>query len=153
MRLFIAPIKKYNLISIMPFLSFSGQPVQKMQTISRIAQGILYIGASVFHFINEEELRIIPSTLPLRRTALYVTGVCELLGGLGLLIPRFQRSASWGLAALLLAIWPANIYHAIVERRSPRAWQKRRVYHLLRQPAQIGLVAWVLWATSTKKSS
>jgi uncharacterized membrane protein len=128
------------------------QLIQKLQTISRITQGFIYMVASVFHFINDVELQIIPPFLPLRRTALYITGVCEFLGGLGLLIPRFQRSASWGLAALLIAIWPANIYHAVIDSRS-KHWSQRRLYHIMRQPMQMVLIAWALWATNVKKDS
>jgi len=69
--------------------------------------------ASSLHFITDVELKIIPPILPLRREALYITGIFELLGGIGLLIPRFQRAAAWGLVALLVAIFPANIYHAV----------------------------------------
>ena len=130
-------------------IQLSGPKVQKLRTASRIVQGLIYIGASFFHFVNDVELQIIPPSWPLRRTALYVTGVCEFLGGLGLLIPRFQRSASWGLAALLIAIWPANIYHAILARRS-RSWKKHRIYHFVRQPLQLILIAWVLWTTNKK---
>jgi uncharacterized membrane protein len=130
-------------------IPLSEQKVQKLRMASCIAQGLIYIGASSFHFVNEVELQIIPPSWPLRRTALYITGVCEFLGGLGLLMPRFRRSASWGLAALLVAIWPANIYHAILDKRS-RSWKKRRVYHFVRQPLQLFLIAWVLWATNEK---
>ncbi|HEY0754786.1 MAG TPA: hypothetical protein VGD98_12560 [Ktedonobacteraceae bacterium] len=125
---------------------------QQSKDISRVIQGVLYIGASVFHFINDAELAIIPPFLPWRRAALYITGVFEFLGGLGLLIPRFQRPASWGLAALLVAIWPANMYHAALDRRS-RRWRKTRLYHILRFPLQIALIVWVLWATEKKDVS
>lgn len=121
--------------------------LQKVREISRIVQGILYMLASIFHFINDKELSVIPPALPARREALVVTGVFELLGGAGLLIPRFRRFSAWGLAALLVAIWPANIYHAIIDRRS-RRWQKSRLYHIFRIPLQVGLIAWVLWAGS-----
>lgn len=127
-------------------LSQHQQTVQRLKTLSRIVQGILYIIASFFHFVTDVELQIIPPFLPLRRAALYITGICELLGGIGLLIPRFQRSAAWGIAALLLAIWPANLYHALREKRSD-VWKRRRVYHLARQPLQVVLIAWVLWST------
>ncbi len=128
------------------FLGLSEQAVKRLKTFSRLLQGMLYMGASLFHFVTDAELQIIPACLPLRRTALYITGACEFLGGMGLLIPRFRRAASWGLAALLLAIWPANIYHAIIEKRSGD-WQKHRFYHLARQPMQMALIVWVLWST------
>jgi len=119
---------------------------QKLKKTSRIMQGILYMFASLPHFVAADiELAIIPPFLPFRRAALYITGVLEFLGGLGLLIPRFRQPASWGLAALLVAIWPANIYHAIADRRAKR-WPKTRVYHIIRQPMQLVLITWALWA-------
>ena len=117
----------------------------KLKTTSRITQGVLYMVASLFHFVTDKELEVIPPFLPWRRAALRITGVFEFLGGLGLLIPRFRRPASWGLAALLVAIWPANIYHAVSDRRSKR-WEKTWIYHILRFPMQIALIAWVLWS-------
>lgn len=123
---------------------------RKLKTTSRIVQGVLYMVASLFHFVNDKELAIIPPFLPWRRAALVITGIFEFLGGLGLLIPRFQRPASWGLAALLVAIWPANIYHAVSDRRSKR-WRKTRLYHILRSPMQVVLIAWALWATSERR--
>jgi len=81
--------------------------------IARVFLALLFMVASSLHFITDVELKIIPPILPLRREALYITGIFELLGGIGLLIPRFQRAAAWGLVALLVAIFPANIYHAV----------------------------------------
>ena len=95
------------------------KPRQTTKNITRTALGLLFIVASTFNFTASEiELKIIPPLLPLRRTALYITGFFELLGGYGLLLPRFKRSASWGLAALLVAIAPANIYHATLYFKS-----------------------------------
>lgn len=123
--------------------------VQQLKTISRIAQGVIYIFASIFHFVTDFEMQIIPTFLPWRRAALYITGIFEFLGGLGLLIPRFQRSSSWGLAALLVAIWPANVYHAVIDK--DKHMPSHRFYHWLRQPMQIVLILWVLWSTSQPK--
>lgn len=58
------------------------------KTIARFAMGILFVLASTMHFTaSEAELKIIPPFLPLRREALYITGVLEFLGGVGLLDP------------------------------------------------------------------
>ena len=120
----------------------------KPKQIARIALGIFFIGASIPHFTAPDtELQIIPRSLPLRRTALYISGVFELLGGIGVLIPRFQRAAGWGLAALLVAIFPANIYHAVRDIQTGR-FAKTRIYHLLRAPFQGLFIWWALWSTS-----
>ena len=93
--------------------AFNVNPLQSTKNIARILLGLLFIAASSLHFISDAELQIIPPFLPWRRTALYITGIAELIGGVGLLIPRFKRLAAWGLVALLIAIFPANIYHAV----------------------------------------
>ena len=48
----------------------------------------------------------------------YISGFFEIAGGIGVLIPRFRKIAGWGLVALLIAVYPANIYMAI----SPEAF-------------------------------
>ncbi len=121
---------------------------RKPKDIARVALGVLFIGASLPHFIAADtELQIIPSSLPLRRTALYISGIFELLGGIGVLVPRFQRAAGWGLAALLVAIFPANIYHALRDIQTGR-FAKTRIYHLLRMPFQGLFIWWALWSTN-----
>ena len=126
-------------------------PMQRLWQGSLNVQASLYIVASFFHFINDKQLAAIPPFLPWRRTALYITGVLEFLGGVGLLIPRLRRPASWGLAALLVSIWPANLYHTFRDSHSAR-WQKMRLYHILRAPLQVGLIFWVLWVGQKKST-
>ena len=121
---------------------------RKPKDIARVTLGIFFIGASLPHFFAaDQELQVIPPSLPLRRTALYLSGAFELLGGIGVLIPRFQRPAGWGLAALLVTIFPANIYHAIHDIQTGRI-AKTRIYHLLRPPFQGLFIWWALWATN-----
>ncbi|WP_162005620.1 DoxX family protein [Dictyobacter vulcani] len=104
--------------------------------------------ASTFHFTaSETQLKIIPPFLPFRRAALYITGALELLGGYGMLLPRFQRQASQGLAALLVAIVPANIYHAYVYFKHSKP-SKARYYHYSRMPIQVLLILLTLWSGS-----
>ena len=118
---------------------------------ARIVLGILFILASTFHFTAQKaELRMIPRFLPLRRAALYITGVFELLGGIGLLLPRFQRAAGRGLAALLLAIFPANMYHTFTRKRY-HGVAGSPLYHVLRWPMQGALIWWALWCSQEEK--
>ncbi len=129
------------------------EKARKLKRTSRIAQGIFYMLAALPHFVASEiEMKIIPPFLPWRRAALYITGAFEFLGGLGLLIPRWRRPASWGLAALLVAIWPANIYHAIADRQAGR-WPRTRLYHIIRFPLQLVLIAWVLWVGKDEQTT
>ena len=54
-----------------------------------------------------------PPYLPAHRELVYLSGVFEILGGIGLLIPGLRRFAGWGLIALLLAVFPANVHMAL----------------------------------------
>ena len=114
---------------------------------ARVVLALLFIVASIMHFITDVELKIIPPSLPLRREALYITGIFEFVGGIGLLIPRFQRVAAWGLAALLVAIFPANLYHAIKNIQLGGILNSP-FYHVVRLPLQAVLIWWALWCTS-----
>jgi uncharacterized membrane protein len=122
---------------------------KSMKSITRLWLALLFIIASSLHFISDVELQIIPPFLPLRREALWITGILELLGGIGLLIPRFQRTASWGLAALLVTIFPANIYHAVKNIR-PGGIFDSPIYHVIRLPLQAVLIWLVLWCADKK---
>ena len=86
-----------------------------------IRRKIVLIGLAVFfiyfgidHFINPNfYLSIMPPSFPLHIEAVYISGFFEIIGGIGVLIHRFRKIAGWGLFALLIAVYPANIYMAI----------------------------------------
>ena len=67
-----------------------------------------------------------PPAFPLHLEAVYFSGFFEIMGGLGLLISRFRKISGWGLLALLIAVYPANIYMAI----SPEAFPDVPIYVL-----------------------
>jgi len=129
--------------------TFAVNSFGSMKGIARVFLAFLFIVASSLHFITDVEMKIIPPILPLRREALYITGIFELLGGIGLLIPRFQRTAAWGLVALLVAIFPANIYHAIKNIQLGGILNSP-FYHVVRLPLQAVLIWWALWCTGKK---
>ena len=124
--------------------TFAFNSFKSKKGIARVILALLFIVASSMHFITDVELKIIPPFLPLRREALYITGIFELLGGIGLLIPRFQRAAAWGLVALLVAIFPANLYHA-VKKIQLGGILNSPLYHVVRLPLQGVLIWWALW--------
>ncbi len=68
----------------------------------------------VLHFVAGKAFaHTVPSFLPAPLALVYVSGVFELLGGAGLLLPATQRWAAWGLVALYVAVFPANVNMAI----------------------------------------
>ncbi len=81
---------------------------------SRVLLPLLFLVAGVAHLRAPEPfLQIMPPMLPFPRFLVALSGACEIAGGAGLLFPRTRRWAAWGLVALLIAVFPANIYCAL----------------------------------------
>ena len=79
-----------------------------------------FINAGVDHFVNPDfYLSIMPPAFPLHAEAVYISGFFEVFGGVCILIPRLRKIAGWGLIALLVAVYPANIYMAITPEAFP----------------------------------
>lgn len=95
----------------------------------RWALGILFVGAGSMHFVaTAVYMRIMPPMLPEPRLLVQMSGVAEMLGGVGVLLPQTRRAAAWGLVALLVAVLPANVWMAVDHARWP------------------GIPEWLLWA-------
>lgn len=74
-----------------------------------------------------------------------IVGIAEILGAIGLLIPMTQSAAAWGIIALLVAVFPANIYHLMAKG----AGMKVPMWGLwLRIPIQFVLIAWAYYYTN-----
>jgi uncharacterized membrane protein len=74
------------------------------------------------------------------------SGACEILGGLGLLVPSLRRASAWGLVALLIAVFPANVYMAMHPVEAGAAGIAP-VLRWGRLPLQIMLIWWLAWCT------
>jgi len=73
-----------------------------------------YLLAGVMHFVHPEfYLQIMPPALPAHAALVALSGVAEILLGVGLVIPATRRISAWGVIALLIAVYPANIYQAL----------------------------------------
>ena len=85
-----------------------------------LSLAIFFIYFGIDHFINPDfYLSIMPPSFPLHQEAVYISGLFEIIGGMGLLIYRFRKIAGWGLFALLIAVYPANIYMAVTPSAFP----------------------------------
>ncbi|MBK8259571.1 MAG: DoxX family membrane protein [Polyangiaceae bacterium] len=72
------------------------------------------IGIGVLHFTSPAPfVAMIPKSLPAPLALVYISGLAEISGGLGLLIERLRRAASFGLIALYIAVFPANVNMAV----------------------------------------
>jgi uncharacterized membrane protein len=109
-------------------------------TLGKALLAAVFIGAGIMHFVAPSAyVRIVPSFLPDPGLLVQLSGVFEVLGGIGVLVPMTQRFAAWGLVALLIGVLPANIYMAMHHELFPRI----PVWALWgRVPLQVPLVIW-----------
>lgn len=79
----------------------------------RAACGTTFVVAGVLHFVAPKRYEaIMPPYVPAHREMVLASGAAEIAGGLGVLMPGFEKPARWGLLALLVAVFPANVYMA-----------------------------------------
>lgn len=116
-----------------------------LKTILKYLLCLFFVGAGVMHFVRPEfYLKIMPPYLPWHLGLVYLSGVAEIALGLLVVIPKYTRLAAWGLIALLLAVFPANIYLATHPELMPNA---SPTVHLMRLPFQLVFIAWAWWFT------
>jgi len=113
--------------------------------------GPLYIVAGAMHFVVPElYVQIVPPVLPAPLALVYVSGVAEIAVGAGVLLPRTRRYAAWGTVAVLVAVFPANVYmatHGVVIEGMPGGGDPSGLIRWGRLPLQGVLILWALWYT------
>ncbi|MEO6818127.1 MAG: MauE/DoxX family redox-associated membrane protein [Ginsengibacter sp.] len=111
-----------------------------LKKISLVTMAVLYVVAGINHFIHPETyMKIMPSYLPWHSFLVSISGVIEIGLGLLLIPNRTRRFAVWGIIALLIAVFPANIQMALdyYHSHNPNLW-----IAILRLPIQVLLIWW-----------
>ena len=104
-----------------------------------VALSLGFLVSGTLHFTSPARfVEMMPPWLPWHLELVYLSGVFELLGAVGLLIRRTRRAAAWGLVALMICVFPANVHAAISAQR----W-----YYWARLPFQIVFIAWALYCS------
>ena len=121
---------------------------QKVRTGGLWVFSAAMVGVGVLHFVRPEPfVAIVPPYLPEPLLLVYISGFFEVIGGVGLVVPRTRRWASWGLILLYIAVFPANIHMAIEAERFAAELQIPEWSLYTRLLYQLVLAAWALWAT------
>jgi uncharacterized membrane protein len=116
---------------------------RRTRTFLRWLLGVVFVVAGIGHFVAPGiYLTIMPPALPWPLALIYISGVAEILGGLGVLLPVTRKLAGWGLIILLVAVFPANIYAAVHGVGTIPPW-----ILWARLPWQIVFIAWVYWSS------
>src|SRR4051795_10844349 len=82
-----------------------------LRLVGQWALAALFVVAGGGHFVAPDVyMRIMPPYLPMHRPLVLLSGVIEIALGILLLVPMTSRLAAWGLIALLIAVFPANLH-------------------------------------------
>lgn len=114
--------------------------------IARVILALFFVAAGINHFVHPDiYVRIVPFWLTSPALLVQITGICEMLGGIGVLIRIARRLAGVGLIALLIAVFPANVQ--MVQHPELYADIGTAPEFYLRLPLQLVLIAWVWWTS------
>ena len=104
-----------------------------------------YMAAGLMHFLNPRfYLRIMPPYIPFHKTMVVFSGLAEIGLGLLLLFDEYRSWAAWGVIALLVSVFPANIHHLT---SNETGMQTPKWLLILRLPLQGVLIVWAFWYT------
>jgi uncharacterized membrane protein len=113
-----------------------------------VLMAALYIFAGYKHFDRPDfYLPMMPTWMPYPLELVYLSGLAEIAGGVGVLIPQTRKLASWGIIAMLFAILPANFHIAIYNVPVFGATQGPGIIGWIRIPLQFLLIMWARWYT------
>ena len=121
------------------------------QRIGVAFAAIFYVVAGALHFIKAEPyLRIMPPYIPWHVAMVRVSGACEILGGLGLLVSGTRRAASWGLVALLIVVVSGQHLYGDPSNRGQARLPSRLCCDGAAFLCNCSLVWWLLWCTKAR---
>jgi uncharacterized membrane protein len=114
---------------------------------ARVGLSLFFAFTAIGHFIQAEAMSaMLPPAIPYRLGLIHVTGILELLGAIGVWLPRVMRLTGLCLMLMLVVFLPANIYSAIY-RVDFGGHGSGPAYLLLRIPFQLFVIGWVYYAT------
>lgn len=123
-----------------------------------IAMGLVYVLAGVLHFLVPRAFaRIVPPSLPRPVELVYLSGLAEVVLGIGVMVRRTRSRSAWGIVALLVAVFPANVHMAtsgmVPESVPDRARGLAQAGLWARLPFQGVLVLWAWRYTHSGRST
>lgn len=120
--------------------------MEKLKKISYYFFGVFYIIAGALHFVNPDfYMKIMPLYLPFHLALVYLSGLVEILLGIGLIYRPMRQYAAWGIIALLIAVFPANIFLAFNEGAQEAIGTNQLEALWIRFPIQLLLIIIAWW--------
>jgi uncharacterized membrane protein len=119
-------------------------PFRSWPAATRVGLAVMFCFTAAAHFnsVRPDLVRMVPPAVPNPELMVTFTGICEILGAVGLLVPRTQRLAAVGLILLLISVLPANVHAAVSGVTLRGAAATPLVPRIALQLLFIGLVWW-----------
>ena len=118
---------------------------KKIKLTLKFIFALFFIAGGIMHILSPETyLPAMPDYLPFHYELVILSGIAELALGFMLLVPRYTPLAAWGLVALLVAIFPANVEMYLHPEKVP---DMSETFLLIRLPLQGVLIWWAYWYT------
>jgi len=122
--------------------------MSRVKTVLLYVMAAFYVFAGYNHLANPEfYLAIMPPNLPEPELLNILSGLAEIVLGVFLLDPRTRALAAWGTIALLVAVFPANVYAATANVGADGPGTGAGLGNWIRLPFQIVFIAWAWWYT------
>ena len=122
----------------------------RLKTLLIFIMGMGYIWVGFQHFIDTSFfLKIMPPSFPLHKESVYVSGVLEILFGIGIIFKKTRFYASWGIILLLIAVYPANIYLAFSEDAQQAIGVSSFFAYWVRLPIQFVLIGFAFYTSKS----
>lgn len=120
------------------------QALDDWHAATRAGLAIMFVFTGIAHFSAQRAdlIRMVPPRFPNPPALVTLTGIAELAGAVGLLLPPARRLAAFGLMALLVALFPANVYAARTNHTIRGRPHTRLAVRLPLQLLWIGLLWW-----------
>ena len=123
------------------------------RTRARVALSLFFGFTGIGHFIKTDALvSMLPPSVPFRLEAVYITGILEVLGAIGIWIKPVRRLTGIWLIVMLGAFLPVNIYAAL-QRVDFGGHELGPVYLLARVPVQLFLIWWTWFAAVSPRAN
>lgn len=118
---------------------------------ARVGLTLFFLFTAIGHFVTTEAMaEMIPPSIPYRIELIYLTGMLELLGAIGVWIPGLARITGLLLIIMLIGLLPANIYSAL-NRVEYGGHGAGPAYLLVRVPFQLFVIWWTYFATHDRR--
>lgn len=143
---FLSGLLTTGLLLLLTGHLFSIAWLQQLQNDAIVAAAVMFVLIGIMHLATPRKLTyMIEGWVPYALELVLISGLLEIVFGIGLLVPAVRIYAAWGLILLLIVMFPANIYVAVKQLPAPGGLPAKPWYTWSRLAFQPVYIAWIWW--------